>query len=222
MGPHGWAADLQTVEQAYAMANMAKADVPADEERGADLRNVGPYGWAANLQTNERPYRSADSAKADVPADAAAYSADVPADAAAIAFAVRDPDGAAHGSADGGAHRNSVVCAYGRAFVSADIPAFGRYYSRTDRGAHREAHGGADGREADRGTHCGAHGGADGREGYHDCAAAELPTDERPYKQNADVRTIERAYRSADSRGDRGAELPHVGPHDCAAKLFAF
>ena len=55
MGPHGWAADLQTVERAYAMANMAKTDVPADEERGADLRNVGPYGWAANLQTNERP-----------------------------------------------------------------------------------------------------------------------------------------------------------------------
>ena len=205
MGPHGWAADLQTVEQAHAMADMAKADVPADEERGADLRNVGPYGWAANLQTNERPYRSADSAKADVPADAVAYSADVPADAAAIALAVRDPDGAAHGSADGGAHRDPVVRAYGLAFVSADIPAFGRYYSRTDRGAHLEAHGGAD-----------------GREGYHDCAAAELPTDERPYKQNADVRTIERAYRSADSRGDRGAELPHVGPHDCAAELFAF
>ena len=54
MGPHGWAADLQTVEQAYAMAHMAKADVPADEERGADLRNVGPHGWAADLQTNER------------------------------------------------------------------------------------------------------------------------------------------------------------------------
>ena len=187
------------------MADMAKADVPADEERGADLRNVGPYGWAADLQTNERPYRSADGAKADVPADAAAYSADVPADAAAIAVAVHDADRAAHGSADGDAHRDPVVRAYGLAFVSADIPAFGRYYSRTDRGAHLEAHGGAD-----------------GREGYHDCAAAELPTDERPYKQNADVRTIERTYRSADSRGDRGAELPHVGPHDCAAKLLAF
>ena len=23
----------------------------------------------------------------------------------------------------------------------------------------------------------------------------------------------------ADGRGDRGAELPHAGPHDCAAKL---
>ena len=125
-------------------------------------------------------------------------------------------------AADGGAHRDPVVRAYGRAFVCADIPAFGRYYSRTDRSAHLEAHGGADGREADRGTHCGAHGGADGREGYHDCAAAELPTHERPYKQNADVRTIERAYSSADSREDRGAELPHVGPHDCAAELFAF
>ena len=79
-----------------------------------------------------------------------------------IAVAVLGTDGAAHGSADGGAHRNSVVRAYGRAFVWADIPAFGRYYSRTDRGAHWEAHGGADGREADRGTHCGAHGGADG------------------------------------------------------------
>ena len=76
MGPHGWAADLQTVEQAYAMADMAKADVPADEERGADLRNVGPYGWAANLQTNERPYRSADGAKAELHANAAAYSSD--------------------------------------------------------------------------------------------------------------------------------------------------
>ena len=89
MGPHGWAADLQTVERAFAMADMAKADVPADKERGADLRNVGPHGWAADLQTVERPYRSADGAKADVPADAAAYSADVPADAAAIAVASR-------------------------------------------------------------------------------------------------------------------------------------
>ena len=44
MGPHGWAADLQTVEQAHAMADMAKADVPADEERGADLRNVALVG----------------------------------------------------------------------------------------------------------------------------------------------------------------------------------
>ena len=52
-------------------------------------------------------------------------------------------DGSAHGSADGDAHRNSVVRAYGRAFVWADIPAFG--YSRTDRGAHCGAHGGADG-----------------------------------------------------------------------------
>ena len=64
-----------------------------------------------------------------------------------IAVAVLDTDGAAHGSADGDAHRNPVVRANGRAFVSADIPAFGRYYSRTDRGAHLEAHGGADGRE---------------------------------------------------------------------------
>ena len=140
MGPHGWAADLQTVEQAYAMADMAKADVPADEERGADLRNVGPYGWAANLQTNERPYRSADSAKAELHANAAADSADVPANAAAIALAVRDPDGAAHGSADGGAHRNSVVCAYGRAFVSADILADDQAYSGADRGADCGAH----------------------------------------------------------------------------------
>ena len=139
-----------------------------------------------------------------------------------IAVAVHDTDGAAHGSADGDAHRDPVVRAYGRAFVWADIPAFGRYYSRTDRGTHCGAHRGADGREADRGTHRGAHGGADGREGYHDCAAAELPTDERPYKQNANVRTIERAYSSADSREDCGAELPHVGPHDCAAKLLAF
>ena len=55
MGPHDCAADLQTIERAYAMANMAKADVPADKERGADLRNVGPHGWAADLQTDERP-----------------------------------------------------------------------------------------------------------------------------------------------------------------------
>ena len=138
-----------------------------------------------------------------------------------IAVAVLDTDGAAHGSADGGAHRDPVVRAYGRAFVWADIPAFGRYYSRTDRGAHLEAHGGADGREADRGTHRGAHGRADGREDRSSCAA-ELPADERAYKQNANVRTIERPYSSADSREDRGAELPHVGPHDCAAELFAF
>ena len=78
---------------------------------------MGPHGWAADLQTNERPYRSADGAKADVFADAATYSADVPADAAAIAVAVHDPDGAAHGSADGGAHRNSVIRADGRAFA---------------------------------------------------------------------------------------------------------
>ena len=66
-----------------------------------------------------------------------------------IAVAVHDTDGAAHGSADGDgstdgdAHRDTVVRAYGRAFVWADIPAFG--YSRTDRGAHCGAHGGADG-----------------------------------------------------------------------------
>ena len=64
-------------------------------------------------------------------------------DAAAIAVAVHDPDGTAHGSADGDAHRDPVVRTYGRAFVWADIPAFG--YSRTDRGAHCGAHGGADG-----------------------------------------------------------------------------
>ena len=144
MGPHGWAADLQTVEQAYAMADMAKTDVPADEERGADLRNVGPYGWAANLQTNERPYRSADTAKADVFADAATYSADVPADAAAITFAVRGPDGAAHGSADGGAHRNSVVRAHGGADARADAHADDEAHERADdrafSGAHRRAY----------------------------------------------------------------------------------
>ena len=66
-----------------------------------------------------------------------------------IAVAVLDTYGAAHGSADGDgstdgdAHRDTVVRAYGRAFVWADIPAFG--YSRTDRGAHCGAHGGADG-----------------------------------------------------------------------------
>ena len=65
------------------------------------------------------------------------------------------PDGAAHGSADGDAHRDPVVRAYGRAFVWADIPAFGRYYQRTDRGAHCGAHRGAD-LQAD-----GAHRGAD-------------------------------------------------------------
>ena len=129
-----------------------------------------------------------------------------------IAVAVHDADGAAHGSADGDAHRDPVVRAYGRAFVSADIPAFGRYYSRTDRGTHCGAH---------RGAHRGADRRADGREDRGSCAA-ELRTVERPYKQNANVCTIEHAYRSADSRGDRGAELPHVGPHDCAAKLLAF
>ena len=49
-------------------------------------------------------------------------------------------DGAAHGSADGDAHRDPVVRAFGRAFVSADLPTFGRYYSRTDRGADCGAH----------------------------------------------------------------------------------
>ena len=141
MGPHGWAADLQTVEQAYAMADMAKADVPADKERGADLRNVGPYGWAANLQTNERPYRSADGAKAELHANAAAYSADVPTDAAAIAVAVRDPDGAAHGSADSGAHRNSVVRAYGGADDRAYQPADGRTHFEANRRTFSGAHG---------------------------------------------------------------------------------
>ena len=102
---------------------------------------MGPHGWAADLQTVERPYRSADGAKADVPADAAAYSADVPADAAAIAVAVHDPNGTTHGSADGGAHRNSVVRAHGRAHDGA--------YGRADLRAHSGA---------DRGADCGAHG----------------------------------------------------------------
>ena len=97
-------------------------------------------------------------------------------DATAIAVAVHDADRAAHGSADGDAHRDPVVRADGCAFVWADIPAFGRYYLRTDRGAHC-------------GTDRGAHRGAD---------------------------------LQADGRGDRGAELRDVGPHDCAAELFAF
>ena len=48
-----------------------------------------------------------------------------------------------------------------------------------------------------------------------DIAKADVPADPRlqPY--------VPRDLH-ADGRGDRGAELRDVGPHDCAAELFAF
>ena len=49
-------------------------------------------------------------------------------------------------------------------------------------------------------------------------AKADVPADPRlqPYvlRQPYVPRDLQ-----ADGRGDRGAELPHAGPHDCAAKL---
>ena len=49
-------------------------------------------------------------------------------------------------------------------------------------------------------------------------AKADVPADPRlqPYvlRQPYVPRDLH-----ADDRGDRGAELPHAGPHDCAAKL---
>ena len=62
-------------------------------------------------------------------------------------------------------------------------------------------------------------------------SSAELRAVERPdrgavgpndYDSTAELRAEQRPYSSADSREDRGAELPHVGPHDCAANLLAF
>ena len=51
-----------------------------------------------------------------------------------------------------------------------------------------------------------------------DRAKADVPADPRlqPYvlRQPYVPRDLH-----ADNRGDRGAELPHAGPHDCAAKL---
>ena len=45
-----------------------------------------------------------------------------------------------------------------------------------------------------------------------DSAKADVPADPRlqPYVPR---------HLQADGRGDGGAELPHAGPHDCAAKL---
>ena len=60
-------------------------------------------------------------------------------------------------------------------------------------------------------------------------STAELRAEQRPYScadsAKADVPADPRLQPyvprdlHADGRGDRGAELPHAGPHDCAAKL---
>ena len=51
-----------------------------------------------------------------------------------------------------------------------------------------------------------------------DSAKADVPADPRlqPYvlRQPYVPRDLQ-----ADGRGDRGAELPHAGPHDCTAEL---
>ena len=106
MGPHGWAADLQTVERPYRSADGAKADVFAD----------------------------AATYSADVPADAAAIafairdpdgaahdSADGGAHRNSVVRAYGGADDRAHQQADGRTHfeanRRTFAGAHGRAYA---------------------------------------------------------------------------------------------------------
>ena len=136
MGPHGWAADLQTVEQAYAMADMAKADVPADEGERRPTKRIP----AAGPPTNRAPLPIGRRCQGRHTSRRRGLQRRRTFDAAAIAVAVRDPDGRPR-PADSGAHRNSVVRAYGGADDRAHQQADGRTHFEANRRTFSGAHG---------------------------------------------------------------------------------